>query len=490
MLSKSTVSVAKSLAEQLTARGVVLSLRDGAETPLSKMVGHYEVGAPGLRRELSDAAFSKLSDQFFRLNQSEGDTVSSEERDELIRLIVKGQQNFLATVRQEIIPKCKQAKESLDGLSSQRHPEIAVKTVNLPAFLSNDVFISHIESYPNKAQLKEQYRTFVLPQMSVEQLIDGVATTPHFDEDDVRTWALEQLNADLIHDVFWSLFGERRVLSYHDIFFTRQLNLFRRADLLLFAYFLTAWLCDNPQTVNGESVSLEEWETTMTDLHAMLGLRLHALLLQRAKYFKEGRLVIDYDVNEPSKSYGHLHVYANGDILPSWLENGGDVKELMGAATYNTGNVLLSHFEEHGKALASRWDTKHAIIRAEFYTSQMRSRRKDIAMVVADVFGFDSETHDAAIQYVSKIPDKKLDDTWGVIFDTVCAVKYPNPMYRQFLDSMTYFGERTVDARETALLSSIEMLSRWFRSMVTWNYFDNDIAPMNEVEKPTPVAED
>jgi len=34
------------------------------------------------------------------------------------------------------------------------------------------------------------------------------------------------------------------------------------------------------------------------------------------------------------------------------------------------------------------------------------------------------------------------------------------------------------------------MLSRWFRSMVTWNYFDNDIAPMNEMEKPTPVAED
>lgn len=484
MLSKTTVDVASQLAASLTDRGVVLSVKGGESTPLSVMTNHLETGAPGLRRELTDAGISKLTQQFFEHNQSTGDTPASEERDELVSLIVKGQQAILTKVRQEIIPKCKEVKSLLDDVNRESHPDISVKAVKLPTFLDNDVFLSHIGDYPHQHKLKGQYRSFNLAFPATEQIIEWVANTKHFDNDAVTTWALECLTDEKIRYVFGTLFDFRKQFEYHEISYLRSTNMFMEANELLFAYFLTAYLRDNPQTPRDESVSLEEWEAALNDLHGLLGLRIYELLKIRQRYYKEGKLVLRYNNENVGKPYGHLHVFVNSDVFACWVENGGDVKALLGAGVFATGNTTIKDFEEHGEVLAGQWDRKHAVIRSQFQTEMLLRRRQDTELSITDTIKSDVTTRMKVREVLSRKNDKDFDDMWKVIFDVVCEVFYPNPIYRQFLDSMAYFGTKTTSSREAALLANIEVLSRWFRTMVTWDHFTPDV-----VKQPTTQEE-
>lgn len=486
MLSKTTVDVASQLAAALTERNVVLSVKGGNPTPLSVMANHLEVGAPGLRRQLTDAGCAKLSAQFLRMNQSEGDTASSVERDELVSLIVKGQQAILTKVRQEIIPKCKEIKGRLDEVIRNEHPNIIVKSVAPPAFLDNDAFVNHIGSYPNKHVLKGEYRSFSLSFPEVEQMIEWAAATPHFDDEEVKTWALEKLTDEKIRYVFGTLFDNSRVMSYHDIPFLRSTNLFMESDELVLAYFLTAYLHDNPQTVRNESVTLDEWEYVLEDLHQLIGIRIFELLKLRQRYYKDGRLILKSSVESVGTTHGHMHVFVNGDLFSSWVSEGGDVKTLLGAAMFEPGRATTKELSEKADMLVNQWDRKHAVIRSQFKAETTRRRRSDIQHAVLDVMGYDNSDQESRYRLREKlgtIKDSDLDNLWGVVFDVVCEVYYPNPIYRQFLDSMSYFSNKVSDSREAALLANIEVFSRWFRTMVTWDHFESDIVDSEESQE-------
>lgn len=476
MLTKSTISVASQLAASLTERGILLSLKEGAQTPVSVMANHYAIGAPGLRRELNDAAYRKLNENLYKHINVEGIELAAEQRDELVELIATGQKKFLQRVRQEIIPKCKKVKETIQNVVTTKLPEIEIKKVSFCPLLDDPALVEHLSEYPRRHVMASQYRSVNLTTPDAETIIEWAKQTKHFDGDVVGKWLLEHLTTEDIRCVFGELFNERLVFAPNELSFTRQSRLFSSSNELVLAYFLTAYLRDNPGTPTGQSMSLDEWEALFDKLHGFFGLRLVEHMKIRQAYRKMERIVDEYVYSDMSKGGGYLFVHVNPDVYPEWIAKSNSVKTLLGAgANGDHTTVTARDFEGSEERLERLWERKHALIRSRKAVSNLATIRTSIAHAITEEFGNQRDKRDEVTALLSRKNDSQLDDVWGTIFDVVCSVYYPSPMYRRFLSFLQHYSAMDKDNREAALLANTEVMALQLRSMVTYDKVTFDI---------------
>lgn len=481
MLTKSTVDVASQLAASLTERGIVLSLKGEGQTPVSVLATHYHVGSPGLRRSLNDAAYRKLNEDFLKRNSEQVSEMVADQRDELVALISEGQINFLKRIRQEILPKCKEVKAAMEEVARKSLPEIEVKKARICPLLSDHALVHHLEEYPRKHVLKSEYRTVKIHTPSTETIIEWAKKTPHFDEDTVGKWLLEDFTSEDIQCVFSELFDGPLVFSHNQLSFTQTSRLFTSSNELLLAYFLTASLKENPVTPSQQSMGLDEWEDIFENLHCLFGVKLVEWFKVRHHYQKTERIVVDYSHYDMTKGGGYLFVRVNPDVYPEWLAKGHSVKTLLGAGvTDNHNTVTAKDFDGHEQRLATLWERKHAVIRSRRAVESTIQYRRSLCHAIFDVFGGDRECRSKIEAVLSKKNEEQLDNVWDCIFDVVCECYYSNPMYRRFLGFMQHYSAMDKDNREAALLANTEVMALQLRSMVSYDKVELDCVDVKD----------
>lgn len=485
MISRATLRIAADLAQSLADSNMLLVPTGEGNTPVSIMADHYHVGAPGLKRHLSYEAIRKLRDDFGRYNNGEGNTVSSEERDHLVELLVKGQTRDLYNIRQVLLPIIKEVHKEVDERSAHGNvPDIEVKMVEFSEYLSTPSLVGHLETYRRKATLATEYNTIpVFTDMpSDTTLIEMMTAQDYRSKEDAMAWALS-VDKDAIRGMIDQMFIGVRHFPLGEIATLRRHNLLAKSDAVLALYFITGHLRDNPENVAG--YSLEEWEKILGDLHDMLGLKLLELLELRQQYIKQKRLIIHSTVvgEERLEAIG-VYVQVNSDVAPAWMENGGDVRALLGAAILGGTRVTLNDIDVDKESLIKRWDTKHHLIKLASLDSKHKRTRSFLRNVVKDVLethrgSFDDKRYEEVRErvdtVVNALPETDLQAGWTMVCSVVCRVLYPNSMYETFLKTMDARG-KNLNAREAALLAHIETLALWYRSQVKVMAYTPDIA--------------
>lgn len=498
MISAATLRIAAELAHSLTEKGHLLVPAGEGRTPVSIMADHYHVGAPGLKRPLSYDAVKKLRDDFGRYNNGEGNTISSEERDHLVSLLVEGQKKDLYNIRQVLVPIIKDANELIENrFAANGTPNIEIKAIEFAPFFESAPLLGHLEGYPRKFSVEETYKTIpVFASGSVpshETLIEWM-TAHEYAGDEAAAWALT-IDMEQVTSLVDHLLVGKREFHLADVSVFRRHHLLQNADVILALYFITGYLRDNPEQVAG--YSLDEWETIIGELHGMIGLKILEIIKLRQTYIQQKRLVVQSEVygQERLESIS-VYVYVNGDTIKPWFENGGDVRALLGAAIQGGTLMHAKDIDAVSDQLVKRWEQKHHLIKiASMGAKEKRTRgfyRSVFDEVIDTHRGKFTEAHITVLRsrlrdVVNNLNDDELTVGWTSICNIACAVFYPNTLYRTFLRTMDERG-KDLSSREAALLGHIETLALWYRQQCKLVAFTPDVVSGADSTLPTPGA--
>jgi len=500
MLKRPTIPVVSSVAAALTDNRLVL-------TPKSD---HYPVGVMASQiRTAVDADYcpftrergQKINTLIEKANQttSEG---NEEEFDQLTDLMAQGLKRMLTQVRGVVVPVCKRMKEDYDTIGDhQRVPKLEVKPFVFHEIHNDPTLTTHIlEGYCNQRP-KESYRSFIIDRPSVETLVEWIADNKHVDAKTTTEWLLAREDHEFEIGAVWDLlFGHRREITLSDISFASRGNLPFCLDQILIAYLLTAYLCKEPQDVAGESVSIDEWHHGMSQLHSLMGALLCQAYEFRAKARERERVVFRYDVERDAR-YGNdmITVHVNGDIYTDWLEQGGDIEVLLGAAVEAPTRMHAKDLEEAREELVRRWKRRHHLIRQTAMDRFLKKRRDNLRMLLVDAPNLNDQNDELSgalpsigynelVERASKelkaLREEHFDDPWRTIVRLVCRVYYPNTPYEEFLTAMDRMAKvhGDIPARELATLATVEMTAQWLAKQIRSEPFTPDIREVADSE--------
>lgn len=487
MLSPCTVTNAREVAEILTTRKV-LSTPKTTTMPLGVIADRLDVGAPQLKRSINREGYDLLTRHFTEVNEVTSEQ-SSELLEDFIEYASEGVRNMLRIARNSIVPIVKARVASYTELSKgSQYPQLEIKPVSLTPLLQSEVLTEHLLDYPKRYGVRESYRTYHLQRPEVKELVKWACETDHIDSEIVAKW-LTTVDEEELEIVFGMLFGEQRVLQVDDIYFSRTASLITHADQLLFAYFLTSYLRDNPQDPIGEGASLEQWETNLGELHGYFGLRLLELAKIRHRMRLEGRLVIRYN----NHAYGNqasdeLSVLINPDLVDLWRSKGGTTAMLLGAGFLEPSLTRIEALLARGEELEAYWERKHRSIKMKADAKAKNKRRElyHFCMVHhkdcdgdgggdGELPELGNETFQQRVtDTVRELSESDLDDPVFCFTRLVCSVYFPGGVYEDFLNTMARCGI-DIHAREAATIAVVEVLASWMAEQIQTQKVELDL---------------
>lgn len=488
MLSPCTVTNAREVAETLTARKVLITPKS-TTMPLGVIADRLDVGAPQLKRSINSEGYDLLTRHFTEVNE-----VASEQNGELLEDLVEygseGVRNMLHIARNSIVPIVKARVASYTELSKgSQYPQLEIKPVSLTPLLQSEVLTEHLLDYPKRYGVRDGYRTYHLHRPEVDELVKWACETDHIDSEIVAKW-LTKVDGENLEIVFGTLFSEQRVLDVDDIFFSRTASLITCADELLFAYFLTSYLRDNPQDPIGEGASLEQWETNLGELHGYFGLRLLELAKIRHRMRLEGRLVIRYNNrSHVGKLSDELTVFINPDLVDQWRSKGGTTAMLLGAGFLEPSLTRIEALLARGEELEAYWERKHRSIKMKADAKAKNQRRElyHFCMIqhkdcegggdggVGDLPEVGTETFQQRVSdTVRELSEADLHDPVLCFTRLVCSVYFPGGVYEDFLNTMARCGI-DIHAREAATIAVVEVLASWMAEQIQTQEVELDL---------------
>lgn len=498
MLKRPTLPVASPVARALAEYDLALSPKSD-HFPVGIAASHIRIALDDDYHPLTSERTNTVSQQMAKANRSPGAN-TTEEFDELTDLMSRGLERMLKQVRGVVVPYCKQVKERFDRVTEDtRVPQIEVKPFVYHEIHSDPTLTTHVLEQYSQLRQKDSYRTFIMSRPSLETLIEWLQANKHVDAETTFQWITSLPNHDEELAVTWAeLFGERRELYVTDLSMASRGRLPFTTDQLLIAYLLTAYLCHEPQDVTGESVSIDEWESTLGRLHNLFGGLLAQAYEFRAKSRQRQRVVFRYDVEEGGPAEA-ICVWANGDIYADWLEQGGSVEVLLGAATEAPTRMHAKDLDAVKNDLVKRWNRRHYLLK-QTAMDRYLSRRRDILRLqlmygISDEgesevagalpeIGYQELSHRVNAE-LKALRDEDFDDVWRTITALVCNVYYPNTPYKEFLSEMDRTAKLYPDmpARELATMATIEMTAQWLAKQIKSEPYSQDI---REREDPLP----
>jgi hypothetical protein len=508
MFKPSTVTVARPLAETLTANGLLLRPKS-PNFPVAVMADHFRAPLQAEHRELSGERTDQVVENFRHLNAKVTD-LAADEFDQLVELMSFGLERMLTTVREAVIPTCKAIRSGYDSRSEvSRLAQIEVKPLVLHKIHDEPGLTSHIADRYLSVPQAEAYRSFLIATPSVETLVQWLSANRHVDAALTADWACG-VGADTLRLVWSRLFGTARSLTAQQLSF-RDLGGFPfNVDAVLTAYLLTHYLLENPQDVTGEGVSLDEWEHAILLQHQYFGAQLAQGYVKRAQARTRQRVVWRYEAEQPMTD-GRVVVVVNQDVYPDWLSRGGDVKALLGAAIADPARTHAADLTAVQADLIAVWERKHYLIRQsrlDNYLRQRRSHLRTLLLVppqdVRELLPKDisaPELEGRVAKLLQSVQEEDLHDINRVISKLVCEVYYPNTPYRSFLDAMDRIAADQGDLppREVATIAAVEMIAAWLAQQVSSLPFEAllydrpvspDIAPQPIDEAPASADAD
>lgn len=498
MFNESTMSVVAPIAQQLTAGNLMLEVK-APEYPLavltSALTNPVEPNQVGFSHELAVST----EDAFEAANEVPA-AHATEEYATIATRMKEGMQAITYNARNRIVP----AIQALVEAYTQRQQNNVAPTIEINVFEYDPVhsdprLVNHISSRYAQVALKPSYRSFLMGEMSPEKIIEMVATNnPHMDQVEATDWLLK-MGAVRISALWSELFGKSRELVPNQLEFLAPHRLPFTTDEITLAYCLVGHFIENPEDVIGESVSLEEWSQAMLGLHQLFGAYLLRAYQRRIDAIKRKQIVLSSVGQNPVETRT-VSVMVNGEVYREWLEQGGEVEALLGAAVYAPQYTTAAHFEQGGAVVADRWRKLYPLIRQACIDNAARKRRQDIQALMLsgsrvtgeylpNISYAELQEHTTAA--LKQVSEADLDNPYMVFAKVVCMVYFPNPIYYQFLEAMNRYSaiHQGVDARELATWALIDVAACWLADQVQVCSFEPNVDPNATLPQPEATQE-
>lgn len=505
MLKPSTALIARQVAESLTRNGVLLTPKL-PHVPVAVMTDHFCAPIEADSQSMTPRLAEAVCELHCAFNNEQTGSASSE-FDRLTELMASGLQSMLTTVRTRVVPACKLITQAFnDTAEGHRLPNINVEPYHYHDIHSAPGLTEHVMDYA-RIRYDLEYRSFQLDVPSPEKLVEWVSNTQHMPSEEVHAW-IRDVSTKTLVEAFRAIWGGDITVKLITVPFLNSVEQPFYADHLLAAYLLSGYLCNNPQIVKTESVSLEEWTAVTSRMHGVLGATLYSLYERRARHRKQERVVLRYDAAN-AVADGNVTVRTNGDVYPEWSAAGNNIKVLLGAAVSAQGLVAARDLNARATELVAVWDRKHYLIRQTRLDRFIRNQRQLLKtqftypqaevkeLLATEYTAHTSKTlEDAIATAVGRVTDRQLEDIPRLITELVCTLFFKNTPYLEFLTTMDRIANDgaydTNNPREIATLTVIEMTGAWLVSQVASQRveFKPSVAPpepnlgevINEVE--------
>lgn len=412
---------------------------------------------------------------------ADGSVEHDDEMSEAVELVAEAVRASLDVARNSVVPTTKEVFE----LYTQRMNEMAVDA-SRPATIVPNVY-HDLWAAPQLEGMVDRFANVPLneykPRASMP-MITGVEL-----EAMIRT-GIDTLD-EAIDDWYRNLAPERPLELYREMFVMRQHSVGRATNVLhqtetgldrndILLTFLIANGFENHMP-DGVAVSLDEVRNIMANVREQAG-RAVASEIQRRERDVRNKILV-FSVRERDWEFskkGRLVIMVNNDVYLKYLEEGGTVESIYGAAL-----------------LGARMDYDSLLTEAERYTKQWQ---KFIALhnqrVSAQVYQTQREAARVAMaQYVNRIPEddlhepkehlmgyvvsslglcqpKDFEDEMVAIRNLVCDVLYHHTNAKMVLNAMDVAEQENPDMppRECALYATIDLLARWMASQIELKY--------------------
>lgn len=476
MIKRPTTYVAADLAASLTSARRVVSLRYD-NSPLTVASHMLMTPFEPKEGEFTMERREEIRDAFAQANQDLG-----EQHDETFQIVTdnlaKGLQQMLQVARTVIVPACKQVKEVYDNVeSSSRVPEISITPVAFHPVHREPALTEHLANTYAGYRVMDEYRSFRITPPAESTFFEWLSDNNHLTKEQTQAWLASIDATEVFRDVWYNLFQHSRTVTPSTLEFAQRGRLPFTFDHLLMAYLTTAHLCGDPQSLDGESASLEEWEAAMICLHSMLGSTLLHAYQWRAKAERQRRVVFRYETPKGNQIHTPHKVWVNPDVYNDWLQDGGSPKVLLGASIVAPAAMASADFKGRHDELIAAWDRHHHLKRQVVLDRFLSQRRETLQMLLLDrpdgegydLPELDYDTLRTRVNHeLAALKEDDLDDMWRTITTLVCNVYYPNTPYRGFLESMDRISKTQPELppRELATLATVEMLSRWLTNQM------------------------
>ena len=263
------------------------------------------------------------------------------------------------------------------------------------------------------------------------------------------------------------------------------------------AYFLCGHYMENPQVVQGMDVSGPEWTIVMQMMHECFGFYLGRAYLNRLDMRERGELILRNEATNPIETRRAV-VIVNNDVSAPWLNAGGDIQAILGAAVENPGITNVEAISKNSDAYVRRWlsiyplikqaaiDYADRHIRNDVITTFLRMARetslKDITVDEVDL------RMQAAMRTLSRDDLRNAYKTFSTL---IVEVYYPNSNYKAFLEAIDEYGEDFPGAtiRELNTQAIITLTAIFLAKQVKSEKFEPEIDP-NAVARTEIVEED
>lgn len=490
-----TIGAVRDAAQMLTRENKVLTFAN-TEYPLAQFAETYNIDEAPEKVEMTDELAVAVENHFGEVNE-ETTPIEDDSREQLVENIHLGLSKTLFTTNNVIIPAIKDMHSYFSGLQSRTsQPEYRVEPFVYASIHDDPALVNHVNTRYSNVRPQQTYKTYRLEQMTAEDIISAVSVNnPHIDQEQATEWAL-QLGAERIESVWSSLFGNGGEVSINSLpYMTLQAAPFNTDDITL-AYFLCGHYMENPQVVQGMDVSGPEWTIVMQMMHECFGFYLGRAYLNRLDMRERGELILRNEATNPIETRRAV-VIVNNDVSAPWLNAGGDIQAILGAAVENPGITNVEAISKNSDAYVRRWlsiyplikqaaiDYADRHIRNDVITTFLRMARetslKDITVDEVDL------RMQAAMRTLSRDDLRNAYKTFSTL---IVEVYYPNSNYKAFLEAIDEYGEDFPGAtiRELNTQAIITLTAIFLAKQVKSEKFEPEIDP-NAVAR-TEIVED
>ena len=491
-----TIGAVRDAAQMLTRENKVLTFAN-TEYPLAQFAETYNIDEAPEKVEMTDELAVAVENHFGEVNE-ETTPIEDDSREQLVENIHLGLSKTLFTTNNVIIPAIKDMHSYFAGLQSRTsQPEYRVEPFVYASIHDDPALVNHVNTRYSNVRPQQTYKTYRLEQMTAEDIISAVSVNnPHIDQEQATEWAL-QLGAERIESVWASLFGNGGEVSINSLpYMTLQAVPFNTDDIAL-AYFLCGHYMENPQVVQGMDVSGPEWTIVMQMMHECFGFYLGRAYLNRLDMRERGELILRNEATNPIETRRAV-VIVNNDVSAPWLNAGGDIQAILGAAVENPGITNVEIISKNSDAYVRRWlsiyplikqaaiDYADRHIRNDVITTFLRMARetslKDITVDEVDL------RMQAAMRTLSRDDLRNAYKTFSTL---IVEVYYPNSNYKAFLEAIDEYGEDFPGAtiRELNTQAIITLTAIFLAKQVKSEKFEPEIDP-NAVARTEIVEED
>lgn len=252
-----------------------------------------------------------------------------------------------------------------------------------------------------------------------------------------------------------------------------------RNDLLLTFLIANGFESHMP---DGVSLSLDELRNAMANMREQAGRAVASEIQRRARDVRNKVMVFSVQERdwEFSPKKGRTVVQVNNDVYLKYLEDGGSVESIYGAALMGEQmdySRLVNEAERYVKHWQKFIGLHNQRVSAQIWQTQREAARVAIAQYINaqeqdDLPEPKEHLHQKAIESLAECQPKDFNDEMVAIRCLVCDVFYHHSNAKMVLNAMDAAEQDNPEMtpRECALYATIDLLARWMASQIQVSY--------------------